>query len=86
MYKRQVHEAPTLKPKYIKIFSDSQAALLALNSAEITSELVLKTKEALNLLAQCTQRVTLVWIKAHVGHPGNEIADELAKEATKKEL
>ena len=80
-----LNEKLTVKPKYIKIFSDSQAALLALNNAEITSKLVHETKQALNLLAQNTRRVNLVWIKAHVGHPGNEVADELAKEATRKE-
>ena len=70
------------KYKYIKIFTDSQATLLALNSADVTSKLVLQTKLALNDLAKKTRRVTVVWIKAHVGHEGNELADELAKEGT----
>jgi ribonuclease HI len=29
--------------------------------------------------------VYLLWIKAHVGHPGNEKADELAKAGAKQE-
>ena len=40
---------------------------------------------ALNHLAKRLSRLTLVWIKAHVGHPENEIADELARRATKFE-
>ena len=80
-----LNEVTTIKPKYIKIFSDSQVALLALNQSEVSSKLVLETKETLNLLAQRTRRITLVWIKVHVGHPGNEVADELAKKATKED-
>ena len=74
------------KFKYIKIFTDSQATLLALNTTDVTSKLVLQTKVALNELAKKTRRVTIVWIKVHVGHEGNELADELAKEGTKKKL
>ena len=58
------------KLKYIKIFTDSQATLLALNSADITSKLVLQTKLALNELAKKTRRITIVWIKAHVDSSG----------------
>ena len=50
------------------------------------SKLVLQTKLTLNELAKKTRRITIVWIKAHVGHEGNELADELAKEGTKKKL
>ena len=64
---------------YIKFFVDSQAALLALNNKSITSRLVGDTVHNLNLLPGKTR---LVWIKAHVGHNGNERADVLAKEGT----
>ena len=59
---------------------------MALNSADVTSKLVLQTKLTLNELAKKTRRITIVWIKANVGHEGNELADELAKEGTKKKL
>ena len=36
---------------YIKIFSDSQAAILALGNSEMTSQLVRETKLILNKLA-----------------------------------
>ena len=72
--------------QYVKIYSDSQAALLALNSNEFTSQVVVDTARKLNNLALQAKKVTLVWIKAHVGHRGNEEADTFAKEATTYEL
>ena len=65
----------TYKPKYIKVFSDSQAAILALDNTEMTSQLVRETKFILNKLASKVQRLSVVWIKAHVGHEGNEEVD-----------
>ena len=67
----------------IKKFSDSQAAILALNSNTLTSSLVKQTIINLNLLADSTKRVEICWIKAHIGHDGNERADQLAREAVK---
>ena len=69
--------------QYIKFFSDSQAAVLALNSNTITSSLVKQTIINLNLLADSTKRVERCWIKAHIGHDGNERADQLAREVVK---
>ena len=64
---------------FTKFFVDSQAALQALNKKDITSRLVGDTVHNLNLIPG---KVRLVWIKAHVGHDGNEKADGLAKLGT----
>ena len=69
--------------QYIKIFWDSQAAIKALNSNIITSLLVKQTNESLNKLANEVARLEICWIKAHIGHEGNERADQLAREAVK---
>ncbi len=67
-----------LKYKIIDIYVDSQAALKALASHVVSSELVSKTIDTLNEIGK-NNSVTLHWIKAHVGHPGNEAADKAAK-------
>jgi ribonuclease HI len=65
--------------KPLTILSDSQAALKALTSWEVSSGTVKTCIDDLNTLAE-KRPVTLKWIKAHANHPGNELADEMAKE------
>ena len=61
--------------KFIKILVDSQAALKALCSKDIKTEMVRRTVEELSKLGFEIPQLTLTWIKAHVGHEGNELAD-----------
>jgi hypothetical protein len=65
----------------ITIRTDSQAAITAIKAINVTSNTVLDCKEWLNKLGG-KNKVTLAWIKAHAGHPGNNQADALAKAGT----
>ena len=65
--------------RYVKIFVDSQAAILALKNSEVRSKTVEDAIGSLNKLARKTRSVQIVWIPAHKGHQGNERADCLAK-------
>lgn len=67
--------------KRIRIFSDSQAALMALNSFQFNSRVVLECRNLLNDLATRNE-VTLIWVPGHEGIDGNERADELAKQGS----
>ena len=62
----------------IIIYTDSRSSLQALQSKTITSRQLQNLVNNLTLLGM-RHDVTLRWIKAHVGHSGNEKADELAK-------
>ena len=75
---KYMNKRRSLKPKYVKLFTDSRSVLQALDSNDITSSIILNTIETLNTLGTKTKRLTLNWIKAHQGHEGNEIADRLA--------
>lgn len=77
----------TLKPKHksITIYSDSQAALQALENKTIHSTTTYNTILSLNKLSK-HNNLTLQWIPGHEGHEGNEKADKLAKEGKNKQL
>ena len=74
-----IRDSSETRDKYIRIFSDSQAVLRALDKDGVTSQTILNTKNALYELKQLKQAVTLKWTKAHIGIDGNELADEYAK-------
>ena len=66
--------------KYIKFLVDSQAALKALGCSTVKSETVQRTISELSNLGHNIPRLTLTWIKVHVGYEGNEQADTAAKQ------
>jgi len=72
-YKIQMNNRPE---KYVSIFSDSQAALRALQASKTTSLLVQHCQKALNNIST-HHSVGLFCIPRHSGVCGNEIANGL---------
>ena len=65
-------------PPQITILSDSKSSIMALRKYATPSKTLQTCMNVLNELGSKTKLV-LRWIKAHVGHIGNEKADEAAK-------
>jgi len=65
----------------VYICSDSLSAIRALHRPRITSKLIRECKEELNELAG-KRPVCLTWVPGHTGIPGNERADQLARQAS----
>jgi ribonuclease HI len=72
------HTLMQRKNQKIIIRCDSQAAILAIKNINISSKTVLECRKLLNQLG-ARNSLKICWIKAHAAHPGNEMADRLAK-------
>ena len=70
----------TIKPKNVKMLTDSQAALKALGSIDFRSTMALKTAEALENLKWRTKGCSIAWVKAQLWTVGNEAADAAARQ------
>ena len=67
----------------INYFVDNQAAIQSLGKYCIKSSQVLNCKLAINELA-LNNDIHIYWIPGHSNHPGNEVADRLAKQGVEK--
>ncbi|GBO09989.1 hypothetical protein AVEN_214255-1 [Araneus ventricosus] len=63
----------------VNIIRDSRSALMALSAVEEARDIINNIKEDIK---EYKGKITLTWIRAHIGNFGNERADQLAKEAT----
>ncbi len=72
------------KARKLTIFTDNQAAILSTARPRNQSGQVILRKiyHLVNVLHQRKVQIGIRWIPAHVGVPGNEEADRLAKQAT----
>ncbi|GBN08394.1 hypothetical protein AVEN_84222-1 [Araneus ventricosus] len=59
----------------IKVFSDSKSSIEAIRNPKVKSNFVLFKDN----LHNAKDLVSLVWVKAHGGNPGNKLADHFAK-------
>ena len=65
--------------RFIKIFSDLQAALKSLARNKVKLHVAGQTMREFNIMGAFTDRLQLDWIRANSNHKGNERADELAR-------
>ncbi|XP_053990548.1 uncharacterized protein LOC128882807 [Hylaeus volcanicus] len=75
-----IHEMLSLgiRRKNIAISTDSRAAILALDKAEIKSKTTKEYKTKLNTLAKMGKKISIIWVPGHNDIYGNERADRLA--------
>ncbi|GBL90296.1 hypothetical protein AVEN_211403-1 [Araneus ventricosus] len=63
----------------VRVISDSRSALMALNSLGERRQIINVMKKSVN------NDIELCWVRAHQGPFGNELTDELSKEATARD-
>ncbi|KOB75196.1 Non-LTR retrotransposon CATS [Operophtera brumata] len=68
----------------VNILSDSRSSLDLLRSPVVTHPLAAEIMRCLRDIRTQGKWVRLFWLRAHAGTPGNERADELAKNAALK--
>jgi hypothetical protein len=65
----------------VQISTDCRIALESLKNRKIHTHLIEQIRKKIIELENQNWTIEFNWIKAHAGHQGNELADQLAKEA-----
>lgn len=79
-----LNEIAKREERSFSIFSDSMSVLRAITTlgrANKTANIVMQIKQELLNIRKNGKKVQMFWIPAHEGIKGNEVADQLAKEA-----
>jgi ribonuclease HI len=69
--------------KTVLVYTDSRITLQLLKNQKIHTNLIDQIRGKVIEMEQQEWKVEFSWIKAHVGHRGYELADQLAKEAAR---
>lgn len=71
------------RPRKAVIASDSSSALISIKTCQSKSrqDMVIEIIQIANNLIQSGTEITLIWVPAHIGVIGNELADKCAKKA-----
>ena len=70
-------------PRTFNVPTDSKIKLFSLKNAKNRKQLIEEIRRKTTELEKENWRIDFTWIKAHVGHSGNVLADKLAKETIK---
>jgi hypothetical protein len=69
------------KDRTVLVSTDSRITLEALKNQMNHTYLIEKIRKKVNEMEKQNWKIEFNWIKAHAGHHGNELAEQLAKEA-----
>jgi ribonuclease HI len=70
-------------PRTVKIYTDSRITLSSLINSKNRKHVIEEIRKKAAILEKDNWHIEFIWIKAHAGHTGNELADKHAKEAAK---
>ena len=76
-------DIPENSPHTTELFPDSRTTIDLLKNATKHCYLIEEIRKRLHILDRDNWTIGISWIKAHVGIHGNELADQLAKAATR---